>query len=88
VLQRADRHDARHVTAERCGEDRFANPEVAHVAYDEEVAVEQLGVGLDERLEVALRLLHAFEDQLDGAGGPAVEDTHRAHVSDESADIV
>ena len=88
VLQRSDGHDARDVAAERGREGRLTDAEVADVAYDEEVAVEQLGVSLDEGLQVALRLLHALEDQLDGAGRLPVEDAHGPEVGHEAADVV
>jgi hypothetical protein len=88
VLQRADGHDARDVAPQRGREGRLTDPEVPDVAYDEEVAVEQLGVSLDEGLQVALGLLHALEDELDRAGGLPVEDPHRAQVSHQPADVV
>ena len=88
MLERAHRDDAGDVAAQRGGERRLADPQVAHVADDEQVALEQLGVGLDERLEVALGLLHALEDQLDGARRLAVEDPQRAQVGHEPALVV
>ena len=42
--------------------------------------VEELGVRLDERLEVALGLLHPLEDELDGARRLAVEDPQGPEV--------
>ena len=62
--------------------------QVAHVADDEQVAGEQLGVRLDERLEVALRLLHALEDQLDGARRCPSKTRIVPEVGDEAADVV
>ena len=52
------------------------------------VAVEEFRVGLDERLHVALGLLHALQDEPDGARRPAVEDAHRAEVADDSGLVV
>ena len=69
VLERAHRHHARDIAAERGRERRLTDPEVAHVADDEDVGREQLGVRVDEGLQVALRLLHALDDQLHRAGG-------------------
>src|SRR6476469_10378528 len=88
MLKGAHLDDAGDV-ASKCGrEDGVTDSEVAHVADDEQVAGEQLRMGLDERLQVALRLLHALEDQLDGAGRLPVEDAHRPEVCDETADVV
>ena len=88
VLQGAHGDHAGHVAAQGGGEHRLADRQVAHVADDEDVALEQLGVGLDERLEVALGLLHPLEDQLDRARRLAVEDPQRAQVGHQPALVV
>ena len=62
--------------------------QVAHVADDEQVAREQLRVRLDERLEVALGLLHPLQDELEGARRLAVEDAQGAQVRDQPALVV
>ena len=46
------------------------------------------GMGLDERLEVALGLLHPLEDQLDRARRLAVEDPQGAQVGHQPALVV
>ena len=88
VLERADGHDAGDVAAQRGGQGGLADAQVAHVADEEHVAVEQLRVGQHEGLEVALRLLHPLEDQLDRARRLPVEDPQGAEVGHQPALVV
>ena len=88
VLQGAHADHAGHVATQSGAEDRLADRQVAHVTHDEDVALEQLRVSLDERLEVALGLLHPLEDQLDRAGRLAVEDPQGAQVGHQPSLVV
>jgi hypothetical protein len=88
VLERGHSNDARDVAAQGHGQDGFSHVQIAHVANDEEVGLEELGVRLDERLQGPLRLLHALEDEPHGARWAPVEEPHRAQMADETALVV
>jgi hypothetical protein len=88
VLEGAHRDHADDLAPEGGRQGGRAGPQVAHVADDEQVAGEQLGVGLDERLKVAVGLLHPLQDQLQRAGWLAVEEPQHAQMDDQAALVV